>query len=61
MSFVSKNTNGKRRDLEISPKRVRGPTCQPEFTEEYPPENPENALQDITRALAYAGVFNGIN
>lgn len=31
-----------------------------EFTEQYPVENPSNALQDITRALAYAGVFNGI-
>lgn len=30
------------------------------FYTEYPEENPKGAINDITEALAYAGVFDGI-
>lgn len=58
MSALFKPATGKE---SSSQKRVRGKSSVIEFTEEYPEANPESALQDITRALAYAGVFDGIS
>tara|TARA_Y100000310_G_C20263503_1_gene614722 strand:- start:300 stop:470 length:171 start_codon:yes stop_codon:yes gene_type:complete len=43
--------------LSSTPKRCPSDIS---FEEHYPKENPKEAIHDVTRTLAYIGVFDGI-
>jgi len=51
----------KKKDDKTKKVNFRTPFSNITFSVHYPKKNPKYALEDVTKALAYIGAFDGVN